>query len=669
MGFGSAKSYQALKYKWDYPLTAGDLYSLDLDKNSEKELYACTYTRYKSYINVFDDNGTIQWTTWVRGKHADSSCISVGENILVTYVDDINSNRDLDMIIGSMVRGGQININTVSYIERATDPVHNTHKHKVMWKYREVTGAITDITSADMNNDKVKEILVASADNNIYVFNIYGSVRNKYDLGCMIYDIFTGDVDNDGRPEIVAGTYEGVYLIDGGVKWHYPTLGKVLRVYAKDVDGDGKTEIIAMDEDSFYVISSEGKGKLKIDVEGIKDVTASDIDNDSSTEILAAVGESIKAFSSSGSLKWEYSLGDRIASLFLLSENKLAVNTWRKIYVLETDNDYRKNQTAYKLYREAQEFYPQECFNVLPLAEDALKIFREINNDNGALNCEAMITICRNVTERIINTQKLADEYYSIAERHLREESHDDATIYAQKAMDLYNEINRGYDVIKCDKLILKIAGIEYNITLEKAKKYYTEAYYFYTTGSYRNSTVYLERAMDMYRELNHSEGITECDVLFKGIERMEREKVADNFYSMAQDSYQFDEYSDALASLEQALEIYEELNLSDKLSMGNSLKNQAENYLKAREYYSLASEYYESGDYVNATYYVNESMRIYLELDDDDEVTTCEILLRDIEAGVKEREMNQLIKTAAYVIAVIVFITVLFFVVKHFRK
>ena len=234
--------------------------------------------------------------------------------------------------------------------------------------------------------------------------------------------------------------------------------------------------------------------------------------------------------------------------------------------------------------------------------------------------------------------------------------------------MDLYNEIDRIRDVIKCDKLIQEIKGIEYDVTLEKAKEYYTEAYYLYTTGSYRNSTVYLEMARDIYVELNHSEGITKCDFLLGEIEAMEREKVADDFYSMAQERYQLSEYDDALASLEQALEIYEELNLSDKLAKCNSLKNQAENYLKADEYYSLAMEYYGSEYYVNATYYANESRKIYLKLEDDEGVDVCEDLLEDIEKKMKDIEMTRLLKISAGVIAVILFIIIIFFVVRRFR-
>lgn len=670
--FGSAKSYQPLKHKWDYCIRAEDLYSLDLDRDMQREFYACTYGRRKSYVNVFDENGEILWNTWVKGKYAVSECASVVETIYILYVDDINDNKDLDLIFGSKVRGEKININPITYIERETDPESGAHKQKLRWKYTHVAGIVTDITSTDMDNDGIKEILVASADGNVYVFSINGNVMNKYELDGSVYDIFTSDVDNDGRMEIIAGTYKSIYLIDGGIKWVYPINKRVSRVYAGDLDDDRRAEIIATDGDAIHVINPDGKSRWKVDLKEIADIGASDIDNDTSTEVLVAVGNNIKAFSSDGSFKWEYSIDDRILSMLLLSENELAINTAKKIYVLETDNSYIKNQTAYRKYLEANNFFlppKDDCVSALPLAKEALEIFTDINNTEGAVRCSYIIRVCEGRIGEIEAKKKLADEYYSIAKKSLDEGDYENAKIHAQMAMEIYAEIGYSYDIIQCDRLIQEIERKKYEIKLEEAHKYYSEAYWHYTNDDYKNSTIYLERAKEIYVELNYSKGIDDCDFLFSEIERKKKKRAADNFYSLAYKRYQLHEYKDALASLEQALEIYQELNLSDEISKSNSLKNLTESYIKADEYYSIAEEYYKSEKYENATYYANESKNIYIKLKDYKKVVVCDSLLKDIEEKKKEKDMFQLLMTLAVVIILIIFIIIIFFSIRRFGK
>lgn len=659
--FGSAKSYQPLRLKLDYPIRANVIYSLDLNQDMKNEFYACTYG-YKSYINAFNENLEIQWNTWVKGRDLISECAQVGENINIIYVDDINSNRDLDIFVGSEVRGSWVNFNIIYYIERELDPLFNVHKQKLRWKYTKVLGVVTDIITADMDNDEIKEIIVSSSDGSVYIFDING-YKQRYELDGTVYDIFTTDIDNDGRIEIIAGTYKDIYLIDGTVKKIYSLNKRISKVYARDLDNDKIAEIIATTEDKIQVINSYGESKWKIDLNEISDITASDIDNDTATEILATVGNDIKAFSPDGSFKWEYPLSDRILSMLLISENELIVTTDKKIYLLETDNSYVKNQSAYKYYEEAKSYYlADNCDDALDLAKKAQKIFIEINNTEGTLRCDSIILHCEGEQAK----KELADSYYSEAERYFQEENYKDSRIYAQRAMEIYDELGYNSGIIKCDQFILKIERREYEIKLENAEKYYNEAYWYYTKDDYRNSTLYLEKAKETYTELNNSKGITDCDFLFTEIEKKEKKKAADNFYSLAQRGYKLNEYKDALSSLEQALEIYQELNLSEEIFKCNLLKNLTESHIKANEYYSLADEFYKSEKYENATYHAKEARKIYMELEDYNRVVVCDALLSDIDKKIQERQIFQL---GLILSGTIILILSIFLLIKKFKK
>ena len=120
--------------------------------------------------------------------------------------------------------------------------------------------------------------------------------------------VAVGDIDNDGRPEIVASDISGVRLIafehDGTFKWRSPNLETLYwgAPSLADLNGDGTPEIIvgrqALDNTGAVLWTGTG-GRGNQGTTGPMSLVA-DIDLDGSPEVVAGN----TAYSASGSIEW-----------------------------------------------------------------------------------------------------------------------------------------------------------------------------------------------------------------------------------------------------------------------------------------------------------------------------------------------------------------------------
>lgn len=683
--------YLPIKYKWDYPIPTDMFYFLDLNQNGQQDIYAVIFGQ-ENYINVFNSSGDLQWSTSVSEMKRDAGCTPVGEDVYYIYVDDINNNKDLDIFVASKVRGEKVNLNPVAYFERETDPASETHKQVQRWKYDDFEGMVNDMTSADLNSDGKKELIAASSLGFVYVIGDQGTevpqtityldngtwkqrttyaltvqVMDKYNLdGNSVNSVVASDIDRDGVPEIIAGTYRGIYLIDGGIKWSYPTETGIKKVAASNLYENGL--IAATDGNILYALDSTGKLKWQKELGDIADLTIADLDNDSSVEIVTAEGDKIRAYSSTdGNLLWEYPQGDVIHKMVLLSDNELAINTKDRIYVLQTDDVYAKNLTAYKYLDMAKDYYLKgDCLSARDPAEKALEILTEINNTEGMLDAEIIQIQCKNDT----TNKELADEYYATAQKYFQEADYEDARAYNDKAMQIYSDVGYTYGVTwLTGKLLEQIDDAEFKVKVDQADKLYAAAYWQYTIDDLHNATVTLDKAKSIYQDINYTQGLQNCDSLYNDIDTQEKMKTADELADLARTKYAELEYKDAINSIDQALQIYQEINATNETIEMTNLKNQSENYVQAEEYDALAQSSYNTGLYENATYYANQSKNIYADLEDYAKMAANDQIIADSQEKIKEKQMWDMVQLGGMIIAGIIAAIVALFVISRFMR
>lgn len=689
-GAASAGLYLPIKYKWDYSVPTDRFYFLDLQQNGEMGVYAIILSQ-ENYVNAFNSTGHIEWSTSVDEMKRDSGCTPVGENVYYIYVDDINNNKDLDIFVASSVRGEKVNLNPVAYFERETDEAAENHKQVERWKFDNFEGMVNDMTSADLNSDGKKELIAASSLGFVYVIGDTGTkqpqiityldngtwkqrttyvlqvqVISKYNLdGNAVNALAVSDIDRDGKPEIIAGTYGGIYLIDGGVKWRYQTEKGITKVAASNLDEKGL--IAATDGSTLYALDSSGKLRWQKELKDISGLVVSDLDNDTELEVVTAEGDMIRAYSTAGELKWEYPQGEVIHKMSLLSNNELAISTKNRIYLLETDDTYAKNLTGYKYLNMAYQYYINEdCLSAGAPVEKAMEIFTGINNTVGMLDCEVIQIYCANKTA----DKELADEYYALAQKYFQDKNYEDARAYANKAMDIYSDVGYTYGVTwLCGKLLQEIDTEEFQVKVDTADKLYSQAFWYYTTGELHNSSIFLEKAKRTYLEINYTKGLENCESLYNDIETKQKKGTADELADLARTKYAELEYKDAITSLDQALEIYQEINATNQTAELTALKALAQKHIDAEECYALAEGNYKAGQYENATYYANQSKSIYTELEEYRSAAISDQMISDSQGKIKERETWNMAQNIGMIAGAIAVVLIVLLVLSRFRR
>ncbi|MFZ2455161.1 MAG: PQQ-binding-like beta-propeller repeat protein [Candidatus Altiarchaeia archaeon] len=689
-GAASAGPYLPLKYKWDYSVSTDLFYFLDLEQTGEMEVYAIIMGQ-ENYINAFNSTGQLQWSTSINEMKRDSGCTPVGEDVYYIYVDDINNNKDLDVFVASKVRGEKVNLNPVAYFERETDEAAQNHKQIQRWKFDNFEGMVNDMSSADLNFDGKKELIAASALGFVYILGDTGTTQsktvtylengvwkqrttyilqvqviNKYELdGNAVNSVAVSDIDRDGKPEIIAGTYRGIYLIDGGVKWRYPTETGITKVAASNLDEKGL--IVATDGSTLYALDAAGKLRWQKKTGTIAGLLVSDLDNDTELEAITSEGDKIRAYGTAGDYKWEYPHGEIIHKMSLLSNNELAISTKNRIYLLEMDGSYAKNLTGYKYLDKAYEYYTNEdCLSARSPAQKAMDIFTEINNTVGMLDCEVIQIYCANETAN----KELADEYYALAQKYFQDKNYGDARAYADKALEIYSDVGYTYGVTwLCGTLLQEIDTAEFKVKVEAADKLYSQALWYYTTGELHNSTLSLEKAKRTYQEINYTKGLENCEDLYKDIEIKQKKETANELSDLGKRKYAELDYSNAIISLDQALEIYREINATNETIELSTLKNISQRHIDAEECYAQAESNYNIGQYENATYYANQSKNMYMELEEYQRAAVSDQMISDSQGKIKEKQMREMAQTGGMILGAIIIVLGALYAISRFRR
>jgi outer membrane protein assembly factor BamB/energy-coupling factor transporter ATP-binding protein EcfA2 len=172
---------------------------------------------------------------------------------------------------------------------------------ELLWKYQ-TNGWVRAVFSCDIDNDGKAEILAGSVDKHLYVFDEQGHLLAQYNMGQPVQRIFATDVDNDGDIEILVGTdgkdlaalsYHQDEIAPSGrlqKKWRTTFDNRILSLCVTDLDNDGKSEIVAGSEDKhIHILDEHGRTIWRHNHKfRIFSLYPYDIDNDHIPELLVA---------------------------------------------------------------------------------------------------------------------------------------------------------------------------------------------------------------------------------------------------------------------------------------------------------------------------------------------------------------------------------------------
>ncbi|MGQ4876151.1 MAG: FG-GAP-like repeat-containing protein [Promethearchaeia archaeon] len=203
--------------------------------------------------------------------------------------------------------------------------------NEILWSYN--AGDIIEPSPSlgDIDGDGKLEIVIGSYDQKLYALNGEdGSLYWYYLSSSNIYSSSAlADIDNDGKLEIVFGNYYGVYAIngeDGNILWHSSiTHSNYPAPAINDINGDGKLDIVIGGSDGsrsrIYALNGEngvllwdfilGTGLLK------SSPALGDIDRDGKLEIIVGSNDNKRIYAlngENGSLLWDHQTNGNIQS-------------------------------------------------------------------------------------------------------------------------------------------------------------------------------------------------------------------------------------------------------------------------------------------------------------------------------------------------------------------
>lgn len=268
------------------------------------------------HIKTFDKNGTPTGQSFFAFDENFRGGVDVA-------LGDVNGDGNDDIIVGAGPGGGP----HVRIFDHNGKEIFNFFPFHPSFR-----GGVS-VSAGDIDGDGKAEVIVAQKSNGqawvkaykvekgapiVTIFNAFGNVESGA-------DVTTGDIDRDGKDEIIVGAGRGggpyirVYDENGQVKpiqfyAFHPDYRGGISVAAGDVDGDGKDEIIASQsgqEQAWVKVYRYNNNKTILgewkafgDIEVGGNVATTDLDNNGKDEITVGAGlgggPQVRGFESNG---------------------------------------------------------------------------------------------------------------------------------------------------------------------------------------------------------------------------------------------------------------------------------------------------------------------------------------------------------------------------------
>lgn len=308
--FISKVNAQSPTIKWGYDIndaSFGQSVAGDIDKDGKFEVVFGCYRNDSCIYALNADNGTLLWKFNAHSPGAE------GCNDVAPIIYDVDNDDSLEVVFP-----GSCNPTTFCL---------NGATGAIKWQVG-THGSDSPPTIADIDNDGKPEILHGEFGGYVICINAEnGSVAWEIpvDLNSWIQTAPTiVDLDGNGQLDFVVGTWNNVTIADNklyaykgddhSLLWSYPIRDFMYHGTAvADLDQDGKPElVIGSYNDTLYCINGEnGSTNWKYAATGGYiggPATIADLDNDGACEVLFISSYVVTALSGEGIHKWHYNI-------------------------------------------------------------------------------------------------------------------------------------------------------------------------------------------------------------------------------------------------------------------------------------------------------------------------------------------------------------------------
>ncbi|OGW56789.1 MAG: hypothetical protein A3D21_03170 [Nitrospirae bacterium RIFCSPHIGHO2_02_FULL_42_12] len=207
---------------------------------------------------------------------------------------------------------------------------------------------IFSVTSGDIDGDGRTEIIAGAFDNRVYVIDQKGGILWFADVKGLPYAMDTADINGDGKEEIVVASLDPrgtVYALgyQKGVLWTYVADQPFLAVAIGDMDHDGAKEIAMGSFDGdLHILNHKGVLKEKKNPgkngEGISAIAFGNLDKDPGDEMVVGTSKGIYVYDHDQRVLWKMKKKEILGEEFIKDE--FIKTQWvRSVIVADMDND------------------------------------------------------------------------------------------------------------------------------------------------------------------------------------------------------------------------------------------------------------------------------------------------------------------------------------------
>ncbi len=200
---------------------------------------------------------------------------------------------------------------------------------RLKWRFGTRGAVEPSAAVGDLDSDGRTEVVISSFDGAVYAVpgGAQGVIRQpkwRFQSGALIWSSpAVGDVDGDGRLEVVVGSDDkNVYVLDGRtgqLKWAFETLSRVrASPTLADVDGDGRLEII-IGSNGVWALDARAKRPkwaFPLMTTTFSSAAVGDVDGDGRLEVVVGSYDNIvyALEGRTGALKWQFPAGNPVES-------------------------------------------------------------------------------------------------------------------------------------------------------------------------------------------------------------------------------------------------------------------------------------------------------------------------------------------------------------------